>query len=212
MRQPPFDEAKLRTLLDDCYRYVGVLDRENHSPASPDVDDDSGSGPEYQPKLYKRPQHRPKGKVELAEWVRREMGVLLGQVGPDDGDDVDFVAKPLSSVSDMTLESWKRSHSTGPTVENFVLQLRDGKVTKWNKAAARVFSRYFRSKYPDSNLSTKDLETAFFAHLPQLKTVFDRQGRDKTIDEKDGEQRARRLRRRHAVCFNQVDFLICILK
>ncbi|KAJ3873650.1 hypothetical protein F5051DRAFT_431997 [Lentinula edodes] len=197
-------ESLLRSLLDSCYRYVGVLT--DHDPPTPPPNiDTSHLFPRPGPKLYKAPQHRPHSRVELAERVRYEVGRLLGRV--NDQHDPEFIAKPLSTVPSTTIDSWRRSGAGGPTLENFVLQLRDGKYTDWNKTAAQVFSRHLRSQEEYEGFTIKSIEEAFLAHLSQLRTDYDRQGRLKSIDEKDAEQRMRRLRRRNAELHRRISSL-----
>ncbi|KAH7881586.1 uncharacterized protein C8R40DRAFT_1065231 [Lentinula edodes] len=210
MNQHPFDKTKIRSLLDSCYHYVGVLTNCNPPPPSPDIPvDTSHLHTSPKPKLYKPPQHRPQSKVDLAEYIRYEMGVLLGRV--NDQNDPEFVARPLSTVPSTTIDSWRRGGTDGPTLENFILQLCDGKHTHWNKAAAQVFSIYIRSKEEYKDYAIKSVQEAFFAHLSQLKKDFELQGRPKTIDEKDSEQRMRRMRRRNAELHRRISSLKTIL-
>ncbi|KAJ3871218.1 hypothetical protein F5051DRAFT_434033 [Lentinula edodes] len=208
LNQPPFDKVKLRSLLDSCYRYVGVLT--DHDPPSPSSHPDTSHlFLRHGPKLYKAPQHRPHSKVELAEHVRYEVGCLLGRV--NDQHNPEFTAKPLSTVPSTTIDSWRRSGAGGPTLDNFVLQLRDGKYTDWNKTAAQVFSRYLCSWEEYKGFTVKSIEEAFLAHLSQLRKDFEHQGRLKSINERDAEQRMRRLRRRNAELRRRISSLEEIL-
>ncbi|KAJ4486728.1 hypothetical protein C8J55DRAFT_569840 [Lentinula edodes] len=159
LNQPPFDKIKLRSLLDSCYRYVGVLTDHDPPTPSPNIDT-SHLFPRPGPKLYKAPQHRLHSRVELAERVRYEVGCLLGRV--NDQHDPEFIAKPLSTVPSTTIDSWRRSGAGGPTLENFVLQLRGGKYTDWNKTAAQELHRRISS-----------LEEIFACHSDALKELRD---------------------------------------
>ncbi|KAJ4492030.1 hypothetical protein C8J55DRAFT_556317 [Lentinula edodes] len=208
LNQPPFDKVKLRSLLDSCYCYVGVLT--DHDPPSPSSHPDTSHlFPRHGPKLYKAPQHRPHSKVELTERVCYEVGCLLGRV--NDQHNPEFTAKPLSTVPSTTIDSWRRSGAGGPTLNNFVLQLCDGKYTDWNKTAAQVFSRYLRSWEEYKGFTIKSIEEAFLVHLSQLRKDFERQGQLKSIDERDAEQRMRRLRRRNAELRRRISSLEEIL-
>ncbi|KAJ3885158.1 hypothetical protein GG344DRAFT_70781 [Lentinula edodes] len=200
MNDPAINLVTLRGILDRCYRYIGAIPE--HNTASPDADDDDGhlsvdSGPS--PKLYRPPKHRSEGKNYLADRVRYATAKLLGILDTEDR------AKPrirrelaLATVRKSVAKEFRRTNINGPTIDNFVLELDNGLRTNWNKAAAEVFTKHFRSMEGHQNYRSKDVYEAFISHLTQLKRDYERQGKNKSIEEADDDRRARRLARRQA--------------
>ncbi|KAJ3791464.1 hypothetical protein GGU11DRAFT_761587, partial [Lentinula aff. detonsa] len=175
------DMAQLKNILKQCYQYIGIMpsvpvpleaDYETYAP---------------KPKLYQAPQHRAEGKVELADMVRQEVGILMKIIPGDDDIQTEADAtnrpplkKPLATVSTATLLLWKKNLAEGPSVHNFVLQLDGGIRTAWNKAAAIVFCRYFVAKH--ACYKVDDVKTAFMTRITQLRRDFERQGKEKTAE------------------------------
>ncbi|KAJ3911820.1 hypothetical protein F5877DRAFT_85511 [Lentinula edodes] len=170
-------------------------------PPEHDVDDGHISSDSIpRPKLYKETVHRSENKNYLTEKVRYESGILLGILDPNKGGVEPIVQiDNLATASQSALRDFRDTRKNGPTVENFVLQLDKGKATVWNKAAAEVFCKYFRSKEGCESYKTKDVYLAFMAHITQVKRMFARKGRSKTVQEKDEDRLARRLARRHTL-------------
>ncbi|KAJ3766756.1 hypothetical protein FB446DRAFT_708360, partial [Lentinula raphanica] len=160
---PDLDVETLKGILDRCYRYVGAYSEHNRpaaAPLEPDSDDghiSADSGP--RPKLYEPPKRsRP----------------VIGDFGPGRNSREPTVStgKLLFSVSVGTVKDFKKSTHEGPTLENFVLQLDKGRRTRWNKRAAEVFSKYFRSREGYGSFRMKDVYEAFMSHLAQLKRAI----------------------------------------
>ncbi|KAJ3768113.1 hypothetical protein FB446DRAFT_792568 [Lentinula raphanica] len=193
------DKAKLQSLMDRCYQYLGVLNRFEHSESTSNNAQDepviSVLSRTSGPKLYKAPKRKSEGRNDLAAQVRYETGVLLGTVD-ENGDTRDLVTPSAKEIS-----IFLRDGTGGPTLENFRLQLQGkGKATKWNKAAAVVFSQHFLSKEAYQHYSQKKdkelIRKAFLTHITQLQRDFKRQGRPLTIEERDEERLMRRMNRR----------------
>ncbi|KAJ3964668.1 hypothetical protein EV361DRAFT_39670 [Lentinula raphanica] len=193
------DKAKLESLLDRCYRYLGVLNRPelsgSTSESSKEEHDNFASSESCGPKLYKAPKRKSEGRNDLAAQVRYETGVLLGSVD-ENGDTKDLITPSTKEIS-----IFLRDGTGGPTLDNFRLQLQGkGKATKWNKAAAVIFSRHFLSKEAYKHYSQKKdkelIKKAFLTHIAQLQRDFNRQGRLRTIEERDEERLMRRINRR----------------
>ncbi|GAW09815.1 hypothetical protein LENED_012012 [Lentinula edodes] len=204
MNDPKLNLDALSALLDRCYRYVGSLPQHGSASATPPEHDVDGghisSDSIPRPKLYKKAVHRPENKNYLAEKVRYESGILLGILDPNKGGVEPIVQiDNLVTASRSALRDFKDTRKNGPTVDKFILQLDKGKATVWNKAAAEVFCKYFRSKEGYESYKTKDVYLAFMAHITQIKRMFARKGRSKTIREKDEDKLARRLARRHTL-------------
>ncbi|KAJ3898061.1 hypothetical protein F5879DRAFT_772948, partial [Lentinula edodes] len=102
------------------------------------------------------------------------------------------------TVRKFVAKEFRRTNINGPTIDNFVLELDNGLRTNWNKAAAEVFTKHFRSMEGHQNYKSKDVYEAFMSHLTQMKRDYERQGRKKSIEEADDDRRARRLARRQA--------------
>ncbi|KAJ3727948.1 hypothetical protein C8R42DRAFT_717377 [Lentinula raphanica] len=211
MDLPNVDLETLQGILDRCYHYVGAYPkRTTPSGAHPAHESDDGhisadSGPRT--KLYKPPKHRTEGKNRLAELVRRETGFLLGTLILDEtlAEPVVSTDKSLFTVSQGTLRDFKNKIHKGPTIENFVLQLDGGKRTRWNKDAAEAFCKYFRSREGFEGYQRKDIYEAFMGHITQLKRAYERQGNAKSSQEKEDDQRARRLARRQTLLQRRMD-------
>ncbi|KAJ3717035.1 hypothetical protein C8R42DRAFT_724676 [Lentinula raphanica] len=197
------DKVKLESLLDRCYHYLGVLNRPELSGSTPEQlkeeHDSSASSDALSessgPKLYKAPKRKSEGRNDLAAQVRYETGVLLGSVD-ENGD-----TKDLTTPSTKEISIFLRDGTGGPTLDNFRLQLQGkGKATKWNKAAAVVFCQHFLSKETYEHYSQKKdkelIKKAFLAHITQLQRDYNRQGRPRTIEERDEEKLMRRINRR----------------
>lgn len=205
------DRTKLENILDRCYKYVGSLPYTGEAPDDQEGDLFSDCGPK--PKLYKRPQHRPEGRVDLAEKVRYEVANLMKVLDNDEDDPDDDsqhyaasnptlgppLKKMLVTVSPAGLKLWRERLITGPSVEDFVLQLDAGVYTEWNKAAAVVFCEYFCSKEDYHGYKRDDVRQAFMRRITQLKRDFKNQGQQKKLERLDEERRARRLARRRMV-------------
>ncbi|KAJ3848897.1 hypothetical protein EV368DRAFT_86088 [Lentinula lateritia] len=210
MNDPNINIDTLEAILNRCYRYVGALS-DNAAPSFARPEHDSNdqhlsADSEFSPKLYNPPTHRTEGKNYLAELVRNETGVLLGILGVDEtrAEPLTPTGKFLATVSPGTIKDFANSRHDGPTVQNFVLQLHHGRRTAWNKAAAEVFCKHFRSQEGFGNYKKKDVYEAFIAHITQLKREFALQGRQKSTREKDDERRARRLARRHKLLHRRI--------
>ncbi|KAJ3885612.1 hypothetical protein GG344DRAFT_82535 [Lentinula edodes] len=210
MNDPNINIDTLEAILNRCYRYVGALS-DNAAPsfAHPEhVSNDQhlSADSEFSPKLYNPPTHRTEGKNYLAELVCNETGVLLGILGVDEtrAEPLTPTGKFLATVSPGTIKDFANSRHDGPAVQNFVLQLHHGRRTAWNKAAAKVFCKHFRSQGGFGNYKKKDVYEAFIAHITQLKREFALQGRQKSTREKDDERRARRLARRHKLLHRRI--------
>ncbi|KAJ3755611.1 hypothetical protein EV360DRAFT_85749 [Lentinula raphanica] len=210
------DLETLRALLERCYRYVvAISDHNLRSAASLDNHSDDSrisADPGPNPKLYEPPKHRPEGKNRLAELVRREAGILLGTLVLDEtlAEPIVPTNKLLCTVSRGTAQNFKDERHEGPTIEKFILQLDKGRRTHWNKRAAEVFCKYFRSREGYEGYRRKDIYEAFMSHLTQLKRDYNAQGNEKSIEEKDDEQRARRLARRQTLLQRRVGMFMRI--
>ncbi|KAJ3793078.1 hypothetical protein GGU11DRAFT_749249 [Lentinula aff. detonsa] len=207
------DSAKLEHLLDKCYKYVGTIPHTGEVPDNHGDDLFSDFGPK--PKLYKRPQHRPEGRVNLAEKVRYEVAKLMKvfdsneyrEVEPASSDvDMDLTSgkKRLVTVSQIGLKLWKERLGPGPSVDDFVLQLDAGIHTPWNKAACAVFCKYFFSQEGHGGYKRDLVKKAFMARIVQLKRDFESQGQEKTTERLDEERRARRLARRSTLLHRRI--------
>ncbi|KAJ3967101.1 hypothetical protein EV361DRAFT_953511, partial [Lentinula raphanica] len=211
MDLPNVDLNTLQGILDRCYHYVGAHPKCTTSSGAPPANDsDDGhisadSGP--CPKLYEPPKHRSESKNRLAELVRRETGFLLGTLTLDEtlAEPIVSTDKSLFTVSQRTLRDFKNSIHPGPTLERFILQLDGGKWTRWNKEAAEVFCKYFRSREGMEGYRRKDVYESFISHITQLKRAYERQGNAKSSQEKEDDQRARRLARQQTLLQRRIE-------
>lgn len=196
------DKDKLENLLDRCYQYVAAVPYTGENADSQENNLFSDSAPK--PKLYKPPQHRPEGRVNLAEKVRYEVAKLMKALDYDDDEDEISLGprtkKKLVTITPAGLKLWQERLLPGPSVDDFVLQLHGGIYTAWNKAAADVFCRHFCSEQDYRDYRRQDVRKAFMRRITQLKRDFENQSQEeKSIERLDDERRARRLGRRGTV-------------
>lgn len=167
------------------------------SAASQESDEDDDPPPAKR----KSPKRRSQNQIHLARQIRASVKSLLKL-----DDDKETLIKRC--VEQWEIKDWIDAKCSGPTVDNFRLDLENkGTLTRWNKAACTVFVSYFKSSPAHQKYSTVIVTKAFETHLIQLKRNMAKARESVKTKTKGGqsvksdrERQNRRVARRKRVC------------
>ena len=112
----------------------------------------------------------------------------------------------ISSASTSQVKRFERGVGSGPSLDDFNLDLNGTPRNKWNEAAATLFARSLVSTGWTRCQDTATIRDMFLVHISTLKTLYEKQSHEGAEREEDRqkERQARRERRRRHVGWKEI--------